>query len=59
MFGISISEVILIFLVIVVLIRPEDMPTFLRKAGKFAGKIKKIYKEIIEAKDKIIKEIEE
>ena len=59
MFGIGISEMILIFLVIVVIIRPDDLPKFLRSAGRTYGKAKKLYKEIIDAKDKIIKEIDE
>lgn len=59
MFGIGFSEIILIFLVIVVFIRPNDLPKFLRTAGKFYGKAKKLYKEIIDAKDKVIKEINE
>ena len=59
MFGIGISEVILIFLVIVVLIRPRDLPKFLRSAGRFYGKAKKMYKEIVDVKETIINEINE
>jgi len=59
MFGIGISEVILIFLVIVVLIRPNDLPKFLRSAGRFYGKARKMYKEIVDVKDEIIKEVDE
>ena len=58
MFGIGVSEIILIFLVIVILIRPNDLPKFLRSAGRFYGKAKKMYNEIMLTKDKIIKEID-
>ena len=59
MFGIGLSEVILIFLVIVVFIRPDDLPKFLRTAGRYYGKAKKLYKELIQVKDKIVKEMNE
>ena len=57
--GIGFSEIILIALVIIVFIRPNDLPKFLRTAGKYYGKAKKLYKEITEMKDKLIKEIDE
>lgn len=59
MFGIGISEIILIFLVIVVIIRPDDLPKFLRGAARFYAKAKMMYREIITAKDQIIKEIDD
>ena len=59
MFGISFSNVIIILLVIIIFIRPNDLPKFLREAGKFYGKAKKMYNEIIQVKDHIMKEIDE
>ena len=59
MFGIGFGEILLIFVIIIIFIRPDDLPKFLRSAGRFYGKAKKMYKEIIEVKDRIIKEIDE
>ena len=59
MFGIGISEIILIFLVIVVIVRPDDLPKFLRSVAKLYGQIRRVYKEVVDTKDKIFKEIDE
>lgn len=58
MFGIGFSEVILLALVAVLLIKPDDLPGFFRKAGKFYGKIKAAYKEVIAVKDDFLREME-
>ena len=58
MFGIGFGEILVILLIAIVFIRPEDLPKFLRSAGRLYGQIKRMYKEIIAAKDKIIKEID-
>ena len=57
MFGIGPSEMLILFLVIIIFIRPEDLPKFLRSAGKFYGELKKMYNEIVGVKNQIIKEI--
>ncbi|GHV63863.1 hypothetical protein AGMMS49587_15040 [Spirochaetia bacterium] len=59
MFGIGPSEIILVAIVLIILIKPEDLPKFLRSAGKMYGEIKRAYKEVIMVKDKIIREIDE
>ncbi|MDR2480080.1 MAG: hypothetical protein LBD48_12310 [Treponema sp.] len=59
MFGIGLSEILLVALIIIVVIRPNDMPKFLRTLGRFYGKAKKTYKEIIMVKDRILKEIDD
>ena len=58
MFGIGFSEVILLALVAIVLIKPDDLPAFFRKAGKFYGKVKAAYKEVVAVKDDFIREME-
>lgn len=58
MFGIGFSEVILLALVAVLLIKPDDLPGFFRKAGKFYGKIKGAYKEVVAVKDDFLREME-
>ena len=57
MFGISMAEVALIFIIMIIFIRPNDLPKFLRSAGRAYGKARKIYREIIGVKDQVIKEI--
>jgi sec-independent protein translocase protein TatB len=59
MFGIGLSEIFLVVLILIIIIRPDDMPQFLRTLGKFYGKAKKTYKEIIMVKDRILKELDE
>ena len=58
MFGIGFSEVILLALVAVILIKPDDLPGFFRKAGKFYGKVKAAYKEVAAVKDDFLREME-
>ena len=59
MFGIGFGEILIILLIIIIFIRPEDLPKFLRSAGKLYGQLKRMYNEVMETKDKIIKEIDE
>ena len=59
MFGIGFGEILIVLLIAIVFIRPEDLPKFLRSAGRLYGQLKRMYKEVIETKDKIIKEIGE
>ena len=59
MFGIGFSEIILIALVAIIFIRPDDMPAALRKAGRAYGKIKKTINEFTEFKNAFMKQVEE
>ena len=59
MFGIGFSEIVLICLVMIIFIRPSDLPKALRTAGRYFGKIKKMYNELILVKDRIVKEMDE
>ena len=59
MFGIGFGEIVVIFVILIIFIRPDDLPKFLRTAGKLYGKVKKMYNEIMKVKDKIIEEIDE
>ena len=58
MFGISTAEIFLILLVIIVFIKPDDLPKFLRTLGKFYAKARKMYREIIGVKDRVMKEMD-
>jgi Sec-independent protein translocase protein TatA len=59
MFGIGFSEIIIVFLAILIFVRPNDLPKFLRTAGRLYGKAKKAYNELIAVKDRIVREIDE
>ena len=58
MFGIGFSELALIVLVVIVLIRPDDLPAFFRKAGRAYAEIKKAYDEIAAVKDDFLREMD-
>jgi len=58
MFGIGFGEIVLVLLVAIVFIRPEDLPKFLSRAGRLYGQLKRLYNELINAKEKIMKEID-
>lgn len=58
MFGIGLSEILIILLAIIILIRPEDLPKFVRTVGKLYGKLKHYYNEAVGFKDEVIKEID-
>ena len=57
MFGISLPEVVIIFIVIIIFVRPEDLPKFLRSAGRLYGKARRMYKEVIGVTNQVVKEI--
>ena len=59
MFGIGFGEIVVIFIILIIFIKPEDLPKFLRSAGRLYGKAKKMYNEVIQIKNQIIKEIDE
>ncbi len=56
--GIGFSELIVIALVLIIFIRPDDLPAFFRKLGKLYAELKKAYDELTEVKDAFIKEVE-
>jgi len=68
MFDISISELLIIFLVLIIFVGPKNLPTIAKTFGKISGKVKDFFnnvKEEIEREDnykelkKIEKEIKE
>jgi sec-independent protein translocase protein TatB len=59
MFGIGFSELVLIGLILIIFIKPEDLPKFFRSAGKLYGRMKRAYDDIVTVKDKILKEIDD
>jgi Sec-independent protein translocase protein TatA len=59
MFGIGLSEFFVIAFVIILFIKPKDIPKVFRFLGKIAGKAKAAYNEVLEIKDQIVKEIDD
>lgn len=47
MFGIGFWETIAIIIIIIIVIKPEDIPKFVYRAGKFLGEIKRSYDILI------------
>ncbi len=59
MFGIGLSEFLVILCVVIVLVRPKDLPTAFRLLGKIVGQLRRVYTEIVATKDKLVKDIDE
>ncbi|HOV93714.1 MAG TPA: hypothetical protein PLT87_02420 [Spirochaetales bacterium] len=57
MFGIGWSEFLVIVCIIVIFIRPKDLPAILQKVGKVYGQLKRTYKDIVSIKDQFVKEM--
>lgn len=58
MFGIGFSELIIIALVIIIVIRPSDMPAFFRKLGHLYAQAKKVFKDVAAVKDNFMREMD-
>ncbi len=58
MFGIGFSEFLLIGLVVILFVRPDDLPAFFRKAGKVYGKARAAYREVMSVKDDFLREMD-
>ncbi len=46
MFGLGFWEIILILLVAVIFLRPDDLPIFLRKLGKLYKRLMDVYRDM-------------
>jgi Tat protein translocase TatB subunit len=58
MFGIGFSEILIIALVVIVFVRPDDLPAFIRKLGRLYGQAKRAYSEIVTFKDEFMREMD-
>ncbi|MCX7656110.1 MAG: hypothetical protein N2Z76_06260 [Treponemataceae bacterium] len=59
MFNIGFLELIIIFVVILIFIRPRDIPKFFRTLGRIYGGLKKYYEEMKKMEHHVITELEE
>ncbi|MGD0677408.1 MAG: hypothetical protein ABSC94_18465 [Polyangiaceae bacterium] len=48
MFGLSFSELVLVLIVAMVVIGPKELPRYLRKAGQFSGRLRRLATEMRE-----------
>jgi sec-independent protein translocase protein TatB len=58
MFGIGASEIVVIALVVLIFIRPDDLPLFFRSLGRLYAQAKKAYNEVAAIKDDFLREME-
>lgn len=48
MFSIGFWETIIILIAIIIFVKPEDIPNFVRKIGKIIGELRTLYEEFID-----------
>lgn len=58
MFGIGFSEIAIIVLLLIIVIKPDDLPAFFRKLGRLYAQAKKAYKEVTDVKDEFLREMD-
>jgi len=46
MFGIGIWEIVVILVVVMIFVRPDDLPGLARKAGVIVGRLRKAYHDL-------------
>lgn len=59
MFGIGFNELLVIFVVVLIFIRPQDLPKIFRALGKWYAKLKALYQELVAMKDTMVKEVKD
>ena len=47
MFGLGFWEIAVIAVVIIIVIKPSDLPRMIRRAGRFFGQVKDFYRETV------------
>ncbi len=57
MFGFSMSEILVISIVILVFVNPKDLPKFIYQVGKIFGQLQKAYQEMVKEIKKIEQEV--
>lgn len=55
MFRIGIVEIIVVVFMCIIIIKPEELPFFLKKISKIYGDIKKSYDDLTKMKDEFVK----
>jgi len=55
MFGLGFTEIIVILIIVIVAVKPEDLPNLMKKVGKSYGDVKKTCSEVSKMKDDFVK----
>jgi Sec-independent protein translocase protein TatA len=58
MFNFSLAEFILVILVAIIFIKPQDLPELAKMLGKIVGEIKKIYQKLLTQFNEVAKQPE-
>jgi sec-independent protein translocase protein TatB len=59
MFGIGFSEILVLLVILIVFVRPGDLPRFLRTLGRLYGRARAAYRELVTIKDRFLRELDE
>jgi len=59
MFGIGFWETIAIIIIIIIVVKPEDIPKFVYRVGKFLGEIKRSYDILIDTLKELEQQVKE
>jgi Sec-independent protein secretion pathway components len=58
MFGIGLSELLVIGCVVIIFVRPKDLPILFKRLGRMYARLRSLYDEITSAKNGIIHDLE-
>lgn len=51
MFGIGLSEIFVVFVVLILFVKPEDLPGMIRKLGELYAQIQRMYYAVLDELD--------
>jgi Sec-independent protein translocase protein TatA len=57
MLGINFLEFVVILCVVVIFIRPRDLPRFFHNIGKVYGQLKDTYKQLAKTRDEVLQDL--
>jgi Sec-independent protein translocase protein TatA len=57
MFGINLSEFVVIFCIVVIFVRPKDLPRFFYNIGKVYGQLKDAYRGLVKTRDEVLQDL--
>jgi Sec-independent protein translocase protein TatA len=57
MFGINFSEFLVILCIVVIFVRPKDLPKFFHSIGKIYGQIRETYKHFCNTKEELLQDL--
>jgi Sec-independent protein translocase protein TatA len=57
MLGINFSEFVVILCVVVIFVRPRDLPRFFYNIGKVYAQLKDAYKQLVRTRDEVLQDL--